>query len=187
MAVETFPVQINWPDISPEKRVEDYIYKRAAKLTTFFGQINGCQVVVEPLHQHRIGGNLYHIRIDLEVPDEVLVVNREPELHETHKDLHVAIRDAFDEAQRQLENYADKIQKEVKFHRAAPAGRISKLFPQEGYGFIRVPDGSEFYFNRNSLVDADFNNLRIGMEVVFREAPGEKGPQARNVRLQNYP
>jgi cold shock CspA family protein len=46
---------------------------------------------------------------------------------------------------------------------------------------METPDGREIYFHRNSIVDASFDDLKIGAELRFAEELGEKGPQATTV------
>jgi cold shock CspA family protein len=38
-------------------------------------------------------------------------------------------------------------------------------------------------FHRNALVDADFEELEEGTEVMFVEEQGQKGPQAKSVTV----
>jgi cold shock CspA family protein len=70
----------------------------------------------------------------------------------------------------------------VKAHELTPHARVTKLFPEENYGFLETPDGIEVYFHRNSVLGGGFDRLQIGMEVSFVEEEGEKGPQASTVR-----
>jgi ribosome-associated translation inhibitor RaiA len=72
--------------------------------------------MVEVPHRHHRKGHLYHIRIDLTVPGAELVVKRDPPQHQAHEDIYVAIRDAFDSAERQLKEYAERQRGEVKTH-----------------------------------------------------------------------
>lgn len=172
------PLQVTLRDISPSAAVEDYIRERAAKLDAFYEKIMSCRVVVEaPVRHHRKGGP-YKVRIDLTVPGDELVVNRQSD-----DDLYVAIREAFDAARRRLEDYARRQRGSVKAHEAPPQARVSKLFPEEGYGFLETPDGSEIYFHRNSVLGAGFERLEIGTEVRFVEEQGEQGPQASTVTI----
>jgi cold shock CspA family protein len=161
----------------------------------------GCRVMIEIPHQHRHRGYRFHIRIDLTVPGGEIVVNHEPTLHGSlrrledeertkgqeasapHKDIFVAIRDAFKAARRQLQDFARKQGGAVKHHEAAPLARVVKLFPEEGYGFLETRDGQEVYFHKNSLLNGDFDKLEVGTEVSFVEAMGDKGPQASTVRV----
>jgi cold shock CspA family protein len=79
----------------------------------------------------------------------------------------VAIRDAVDAARRRLEGYARRQRGAVKAHEGLPRGRVSKLFPEEGYGFLDTPDGREIYCHRHSVLHPGFDRLDIGMEVRF--------------------
>ena len=127
-------------------------------------------------------GNLYEVRVDITVPGEEIVVTREPSPHTEYRDIHVALRDAFDSARRQLEDYVRRRRGAVKALDTAPHARVSKLVPLEGYGFLQTPDGREVYFHRHSVLHEAFDRLEIGTEVAFVEEAGKKGPQASTVR-----
>jgi cold shock CspA family protein len=71
----------------------------------------------------------------------------------------------------------------VKTHVPAPHGRVSKLFPEQDYGFIETPEGGEIYFHRNSVLPPGFDRLEIGTEVRFAEEAGQEGPQASTVAI----
>ena len=64
---------------------------------------------------------------------------------------------------------------------------MASLFPEAGYGFIVSPDGRNVYFHRNSVRDERFEDMQVGMEVVFTEEQGLRGPQASSVRLRQGP
>jgi len=70
----------------------------------------------------------------------------------------------------------------VKAHATPPHGRVIRLFPDQGYGFIAAPDGRELYFHRNSVLSGGFEKLEVGSEVSYAEEEGEKGPQASTVK-----
>ncbi len=175
------PPQITLKDIPHSDAVEAKIIEKVSKLEKFYERIMGCRVAVEaPQRRHR-QGKLYSIRIDLTVPGGEVVINREE-----NEDLYVAIRDAFDAAKRKLLEYERRLRGEVKGHGEAPLGRVTKLYPDEGYGFIETTDGREIYFHRNSVLDPDFDRLKIGTGVVFIEEQGKKGPQATRVALYRH-
>ena len=177
------PLQINFRNMEGSEAMRNNIEERAGKLDQFCDQIMSCRVMVEAQHRHRQAGNLYHVRIDITVPGRELVVSREPHEHHSHTDAYVAIRDAFNAARRQLESYARQRRREVKTHATTPYGRVSQLFIEEGYGRIETPDNRDIYFNRNSLLNGDFDKLAVGSEVSFAEEQGEHGPQASTVKL----
>jgi len=194
------PLQISFRNMKPSEAVEARVREEVAKLETFYKGIMHCRVVVELPHRHHKSGDLYHVRIDMTVPGAEVVVKREPSLqtglrqvdtekqsksyeaHPAHKDVFVVIRDAFKEARRQLQDYARRVRGQTKAHVSEPSGRVSKLFPEEGYGFLETADGTEIYFHKNSVLNDAFNRLTIGKRVTFSEELGEKGAQASTVK-----
>ena len=177
------PLQITFRNMEGSDAMKSTIEERAGKLDQVCDRIMSCRVMVEAQHRHRHNGNLYHVRIDLTVPGNELVVSREAHEHHSHTDAYVAIRDAFDAARRQLENYARQRRQDVKTHVEPPHGRISQLFLDEGYGKIETPDKREIYFHRNSVLNGNFEKLEVGAEVSFSEEQGESGPQASTVKI----
>ena len=177
------PLKITFRDMPTSAAVENQIRERVKGLDEFYDRITACRVVVETPHRHHHQGRLHHVRIELTVPGRTLVVDREPHAHHAHEDVHVAIRDAFDAARRQLEDHVRTVRGDTKHHAPPPEGRIARLFPADGYGFITTADGREVYFHRRSVVDGDFDRLQIGETVRFSEEPGEQGPQASTVHV----
>jgi len=88
-----------------------HIRGKVEKLEEFFKHITSCRVVVEVPHKHHHQGKQFNVRIDIGVPGSEIVVNRDHA-----EDIYVALRDAFDAAKRQLEDYARKIRGDVKTH-----------------------------------------------------------------------
>lgn len=177
------PLQITFRNMESSEAVEESIRKWAAKLDRVCDNIIRCAVVVEAPHKRRKVGGHFRVRIDITVPGRELVINREPDEHHSNVDVYVCIRDAFNSAKRQLEEYVCRRKGYVKVHEPVPHGRIASLFPEEDYGRIATADGREIYFHRNSILDADFDKLEAGMEVRFSEEEGDQGTQASTVRL----
>ena len=105
------PVQITYRDIAPTEALESQVREKAAKLEEFYPFITGCHVTLEVPHKHKHQGKHCTVRIDVRVPGGELVVN-----HDHHEDMYVALRDAFDAAKRQLEEYGRKQRGDVKHH-----------------------------------------------------------------------
>jgi cold shock CspA family protein len=199
------PLQITFRNMESSEAIEEWIQAEAEKLDTFYGQIMSCRVTVEIPHGHHRKGNLHHIRIDLTLPGRELVIKHEPsvskgirqaggtemkkslEMRVPHRDLRLAIRDAFRIAGRRLQDYARRQRGDVKTHEPPLVGRVSKLLPKEGYGFLTTPDGREVYFHKQSVLNRGFRRLRVGSEVDFVEEQGDKGPQASTVRIVGKP
>jgi cold shock CspA family protein/ribosome-associated translation inhibitor RaiA len=177
------PLQIVFRDVAPfEDVLKAEIEKRAGKLEQFFPNVISCRVSVDRPHKSQRTGNLYNATVVINVPEKQIAVSREHPHHTNKEDIFVAVRHAFDEAERQLEEYSLRQYGNVKSHDIQPMGVISKLFSEDGYGFISEIGGREVYFHKNSVLDG-FENLQIGTEVRFTEEQGEKGPQASTVKI----
>jgi ribosomal subunit interface protein len=172
------PLQITVRNLDLSETFKTEIRNKAENLDKFYDQIMRCRVVVEVPHRHSREGILYKVHIHMTVPGNELAVERE-----LAQDLEVAIRDAFDAARRKLEDFARLQRGVIKQHEKLPHARISALFSDKGYGFLTTPDNREIYFHEHSLVNYDFKDLKIGMEVRFVEEQGEKGPQASSVTV----
>jgi len=105
------PLQITIRGVEHSDALEAHIREKAGKLDEFFSHIMSCRVVVEMPHKHHQQGKNFTVRIDIGVPGNEIVVN-----HDHAEDVYVALRDAFDAAKRQLEDYARKIRGDVKTH-----------------------------------------------------------------------
>jgi len=178
------PLQITFRNMERSDFIESDIREKAAKLEQFAEHITSCRVIIEAPHQHHHKGNLFGVKIDITLPGKEIIADRHPDQHHAHEDAYVAIRDAFDAARRQLEDYVRRRRGDVKLHETEPHGRITQLFPAEDYGLIESSDGREIYFHRNSVLNADFDKLEEGASVHFSEEMGEKGPQASTVHVE---
>ena len=129
----TRPVQISFRNMTVSSALEEEIRSRAAWLESFYPGIVGCRVVLEIPHRHRRHGRSLHVRIELSLPGEDVIVSHEPtpgisarsgsrksdELDGPHKDAHVAIHEAFDVARRRLEDMTRRQRGDVKARAAA--------------------------------------------------------------------
>ena len=195
------PVQITFRNFPGTKAISEEITSRARKLETFYRPITSCRVLVEAPARHNQRGYPFHIRIDLTVPEGEIIVKRSPTLYPRGQDVaierrrkemdirpqrkhvKVAIHEAFDVARRRLQDHARRRRADVKSHEPMPQGRVSKLFPVDGYGYIETPDGHEVYFHANSVINNRFKSLNPGSRVSFIEETGEKGLQASTVHV----
>ncbi len=105
------PLQITVRDVDHSEAVEAHIREKAKKLDEFFKHIMSCRVIVEVPHKHHRQGKHFQVRIDIGVPGGEIAVNRDH-----NEDVYVALRDAFDAAKRQVEDYVRKMRGDVKTH-----------------------------------------------------------------------
>jgi len=177
------PLEIRFVNMESSPAVERAIQERAKKLESFSEHIVSCRVTLEAPHKHHRKGKIYHVVVDVRVPGSEIVASRDPGQHHAHEDAHVAVRDAFKAARRQFQDYVRVKRGKVKHHEIPAHGKIIAIHPDTDHGRIETPDGREIYFHRNSLLDADFDDLQPGAEVRFAEEQGDQGPQATSVQL----
>lgn len=121
------PLQITIRNVEHSEALETHIRDKANKLDEFFEHIMSCRVVVEVPHKHHQQGKLYNVRLDIGVPGSEIVVNRD-----RAEDVYVALRDAFDAARRQVEDYSRKLRGDVKRHEPRrPAVQEEEAFIEE--------------------------------------------------------
>lgn len=122
------PLQISFRKMRAAPVLEQEIRSRVAWLESFYPAVVGCRVLLEVPHRHRTRGRRVHVRIELSLPGEDVVVDHQPavdvaarlatrksdEWDARHKNALVAIHDAFDAARRRLEDAARRQRGNVK-------------------------------------------------------------------------
>ena len=174
----TISLNITSRDFPLTEAIETLIRQKTDKLEKMFDRITECNVVIESPHNKQRKGKIYTVRIDVKIPKADLVVKRQP-----HNDIYVAIRDAFQTAQRLVEDQQKRMRQEVKVHEEPPQAEVKEVYPTEGFGFLVTPEGTDIYFHENSVVENGFEKLDIGTKVRYVSVPGEKGPQASTVAI----
>ena len=97
--------QITFHQIDGSPFVRARIQERAEKLVRFHDRITACRVVVDAPHRHHHKGKLYSIAIEVILPGGTVTSHRSPGDHHSHEDIYVAIRDAFDAVERQIQDF----------------------------------------------------------------------------------
>lgn len=184
------PMEISFKGIEHTEEIEALVRDEADKLDRVCPYLMSCRVAVEKPQQHQEVGNPYRVRIDMTVPPgHELVVRREPSRGDMHDPLDIVIKHAFTSAARQLRKLVEQQRGTIKTHAEQQVTAVvHKLFPQEGYGFLRTADTlDEVYFHRNSVLHDDFDRLAIGTGVHYTAEMGEKGLQATTVQIVDKP
>ncbi len=180
------PLEIAFKGIGHTDEIDALIREEADKLERVCHYLISCRVIVEKRQQHQEIGNPYRVRIDLTVPPgHELIVKREPSMGDMHDPLEIVVKHAFTSAARQLRKLVEQQRGEVKMHPDQQVmAVVHKLFPQEGYGFLRAVDTlDEIYFHRHSVLHDEFDQLSIGTGVRYTAELGEKGLQATSVQI----
>jgi ribosomal subunit interface protein len=134
-----YPVTITIRDTPKSTFLDDFINKKAEKLTQLNQRITSCKVVIDMPQKHKHQGKLFRASIALNVRGKELVVNRKLD-----EDVYIAVTYAFDAIERKLEDYG---------HRRVTATRRRKR-PVNGNGFaieevvngeVKKPTNDEFF------------------------------------------
>lgn len=91
------PLQVTFRGIGHSPALADRIREKASKLHAQHPRITTCRVTVEGRHRHHARGRPFSVRIDVHVPEHDVVVG-----YDENENPHVAVREAFDAASRQL-------------------------------------------------------------------------------------
>jgi ribosomal subunit interface protein len=176
------PLQITFSNMKPSDAVRDRIGERAARLDRFHERIMSCRVVIRAPNRRQRSGKRYHVSIDLKLPGHEIAINRDPPQDQSHEDIYVAIRDAFDALVRRIEDASRERRGDIKTHPVQPSGSVVRLFHDEDYGFLEDPEAGEIYFHANSVPNNGFRRLKVGSKVQYQAATGDKGLQATIVK-----
>lgn len=109
-----FPYDISFADSAPSPATRVKIEEQLMRLSRFYDRIQDCKVFVRIPHKHG-GLRQFHINIQLDIPGKRIAVSRDPEVNDSHSDIKMAIKDAFDKAIRQLEDFL-KLRRDMREH-----------------------------------------------------------------------
>jgi len=99
------PLQITFRHMDPSPALEERIRELTLRLERFSSRIMRCHVIVEAPHRHHRQGKLFEVHIHVTVPAGEYIARQEHRHLQSHEDVHVALRDAFDAVKRQLEDH----------------------------------------------------------------------------------
>ena len=176
------PLEIIWHHIERSDALEARIRERVDKLHRYFDHINSVHVSVDMPHRSQHNAHDYHITVEVRVPGTELVVSRDPGDKRAHYDPFIAVRDAFDAMDRQVEAFSQRVRGDVKTLEGPPQGRVVRKFAE--YGFVEMTDGQEIFFAPAAVVQGSFETIEVGqsVELTVAEGEGAMGPQASMVR-----
>jgi len=110
------PLQIKYRYMEPSAILEARIKERCHKLQRFAEYVTSCRVIIDAQHVHQKKAALYRVKIDINLPDGEIITSHCPDQEQAHAhaNVNVAIRDAFDVARCQLEDYVRRRRADMK-------------------------------------------------------------------------
>lgn len=101
------PLQITYHGMKHSKAADEIIAEKVARMEAIEERMTSCRVVVTAPHKSQQKGNLFQVRIEVDVPGDRLVVSRDSE-DPAHEDLAAAVRDAFETAHRMVRQHVER-------------------------------------------------------------------------------
>lgn len=108
------PVEITLRGIAHSAALERYVGDQALKLDRVCDRLQSCHVVAEAVHRPKQQCAQFAVRLNITLPGTEVVVNREH-----GEDVFNAVRDAFDAAGLQLEDY---VRRQYRSEPGSPSG-----------------------------------------------------------------
>lgn len=184
------PAAVTFRNTHVRPDIENLVRHEATKLERYGRKLVSCRVAIEEPQRHQRAGSRYRVRLEVGAGlARPIVVTRDPEDVEMHRDLRTIVLHVFRAARRQMQASLERVRGSERAP-AEPRGLVERLVPHsagtDGYGFLRSLDGRTIYFHQNSVLNG-FDRLAIGTEVRFEEEDGEEGPQASTVVIVSKP
>ena len=184
------PLEIAFHNLQASESVEAEIRRQVDRLETRYGNMTGCRVSVEALHQQHQSGNLYEVHISVSVRGKELAVSQEPHHAKeryAHPDVHTTLRDAFKAIEKQLASASRGRHRGGSATAGAAeallAGKVALIEPGSDHGFLIDNGGTQLYFHRDSVTNGRFEAMRPGDPVHYTPETTDTGPVAVKVRL----
>lgn len=174
------PPEITYRGVDKTDAIEALIREKIAKLERVCDHISSCHIAIEKNQERPRDRSPYRVRLDITVPPgHELAAESHAGDRTQYAELDVVIRDAFDKAWRQLRDLS-KQQNEYNKGQINDGAEdtmalVTKLFPEQGYGFLKTLSGEDIYFNRDSVLHDDFDRLKVGTGVRFEAVQDDQG------------
>ncbi len=171
-------LQIDSRNVTMTPRWRTEIEERMADLQRGHDDIIHGRVTLTKNRHHKKLKNVAEAVVIVTLPRRHTITSRKED-----KTFEEAIRAAFDAVAIEIRKFREKrASKEIRTEPIPPyRGVISKLFRDQGYGFILKEGGGEVYFHKHAVHGLTFDELEDGTEVAFNVIEGKKGLQATTV------
>ena len=116
--------QVVFHNIDQTNAIADAVQKRISKLERYCEHIITGRVVLDSPHNNHHKGKVYSVGVEIHTPSKEVRVNQDQHDNHAHEDLYIAIRDAFNAAERQLKSIEKK-------HRKTPPHKDGPGFDDE--------------------------------------------------------
>lgn len=187
------PPEITYRGVEKTDAIEALIQEKIARLERVCDHISSCHIAVEKEQDRPRDRSPYRVRLDITVPpNHELAAESNMGAQTQYAELDTVVRDAFEKAWRQLRDLSKQQQEYVKGQVNDGAkdttAFVTKLFPEQDYGFLKTLDGEDIHFTRNSVAHNAFDRLEVGTGVRFESVTDDQGiSHASTVQIVDKP
>lgn len=103
------PLIITFRHLESSEAVENQIRQRLSDLQKLYPRIVACEVVIEAPQKRKVTGREFKVHLKLSIPGPDINVTGEASRGEAAEDVNVAVREAFDAAERILMERKEKL------------------------------------------------------------------------------
>lgn len=108
-------LEITFHGLERSEAVEERIREKFKRIETHFDRITHARVVIEAPQRRTPLPKFFHVSIDFAIPGHKdIIVKHEPDADKAHTDVMLALRDAFAAAQRQVDDFTDRLDKQAR-------------------------------------------------------------------------
>jgi ribosomal subunit interface protein len=94
--------EITYHNLDTSPALNEDINKRLKKLERYSSDITRIRVVIDCPHNHKHKGKSFHVAIEISTKGSIIPVGHDD------TSVHIAVRDAFEAAERQLKSHAER-------------------------------------------------------------------------------
>lgn len=100
------PLQISYTHVARSEAINNIIKEKAQKLDRLCPEIISCRVTITMPHKSHKRRNFFSVRIDISLPGKEVVVGKEAHNDFHNSNFYHVLKEAFDAAYRQVEDYS---------------------------------------------------------------------------------
>jgi ribosome-associated translation inhibitor RaiA len=100
------PLSLTFRHLDRSPALAARVRELADRLDRFHSRILRCDVIIEAPPAHHRSGGTFAVKIEVTIPGGVINANTAHPLRPQHADVYIALRDAFDNVVRQLQDDA---------------------------------------------------------------------------------
>jgi ribosomal subunit interface protein len=118
------PLQLTFRSIPHSDALATHVQRRAEKVERLFDRVISCHVVVEREGHHQSRGERFRVTVHLDLPGHEIFVSHASSEKGSADDARETADRAFDEVERQVEDWVKRREEEQRHPSAHASGRL---------------------------------------------------------------